>query len=91
MKNSTLQIIVWVGCFVFCIVAIGSAIWANIYYNERIQSQQGEIVVTENQSPNFKDQNISIVKVGKCQYVLWYNGYGSDMEHYGACEHCENK
>jgi hypothetical protein len=34
--------------------------------------------------------DLHIVKVGKCQYVLWYNGYGSDMEHYGACEHCAN-
>jgi hypothetical protein len=34
--------------------------------------------------------DLRIVKVGKCEYVLWYNGYGSDMEHYGACEYCAN-
>lgn len=41
-------------------------------------------------SPHYNEK-LSIVKVGECQYVLWHNDYGSDMEHYGACEHCTGK
>lgn len=29
-----------------------------------------------------------IEKIGKCDYVFWFNGYGSDMEHYNSCETC---
>ncbi len=35
--------------------------------------------------------DIEIIKVRDCEYVLWHNGYGSDMEHYEGCEnpkHC---
>jgi len=38
-----------------------------------------------------KYESIEIVKVRNCEYVLWHNGYGSDMEHYEGCkntEHC---
>ena len=31
------------------------------------------------------ENNIEIVKVRGCEYVLWHNGYGSDMEHYEDC------
>tara|TARA_R110000787_G_scaffold284293_1_gene397857 strand:+ start:1510 stop:1752 length:243 start_codon:yes stop_codon:yes gene_type:complete len=40
---------------------------------------------------NGKYESIEIVKVRNCEYVLWHNGYGSDMEHYEGCkntEHC---
>jgi hypothetical protein len=36
-------------------------------------------------------KDIEIVKVRDCEYVLWHNSYGSDMEHYEGCEnpkHC---
>ena len=36
-------------------------------------------------------ESIEIVNVRNCEYVLWHNGYGSDMEHYEGCkntEHC---
>lgn len=29
-----------------------------------------------------------IEKIGECDYVFWFNGYGSDMEHYNRCETC---
>lgn len=32
-----------------------------------------------------------IVKLRNCEYVLWHNGHGSDMEHYAGCtnpQHC---
>lgn len=38
-----------------------------------------------------RDLDIEIVKVRDCEYVLWHNSYGSDMEHYEGCEnpkHC---
>jgi len=37
-------------------------------------------------------EDIQIVKVRDCEYVLWHNGYGSNMEHYAGCnniEHCK--
>ena len=36
--------------------------------------------------------NTEIIKIRNCEYVLWHNGYGSDMEHYEGCtnvEHCK--
>ena len=33
---------------------------------------------------------IEIVKVRSCDYVLWHNGYGSDMEHYEGCKNTEH-
>ena len=29
---------------------------------------------------------IEIVKVRDCEYVVWRNSYGSDMEHYEGCQ-----
>lgn len=34
--------------------------------------------------------DIEIVKVRECEYVLWFNGYGSDMEHYEGCENAKH-
>ena len=34
--------------------------------------------------------DINIVKVRNCEYVLWHNGYGSDMEHYEGCQNQEH-
>jgi hypothetical protein len=49
----------------------------------------------QNRQEEFKEEkyisNTEIIKVRNCEYVLWYNGYGSDMEHYEGCkntEHC---
>lgn len=44
---------------------------------------------------NYSDKygfNVSIATVRDCKYVLWYNGSGSDMEHYEGCtnpKHCK--
>ena len=35
-------------------------------------------------------KELTIVKVRNCEYVLWHNGYGSDMEHYGGCANTEH-
>ena len=34
--------------------------------------------------------DINIVKIRNCEYVLWHNGYGSDMEHYEGCQNIEH-
>lgn len=34
---------------------------------------------------------LEIVKVRDCEYVLWHNGYGSDMEHYADCSNPAHK
>ena len=37
-------------------------------------------------------KGISIIRIGKCQYVRWHRaGYGADLEHYGACDYCISK
>ena len=47
----------------------------------------------DNYIPDFDCENcdINIVKVRDCEYVLWHNGYGSDMEHYADCSNPNHK
>ena len=35
---------------------------------------------------NVPYKGIVVIKVKDCEYVLWENGYGSDMEHYEGCK-----
>ncbi len=35
-------------------------------------------------------ETCEIVKVRNCEYVLWHNSYGSDMEHYEGCKNEEH-
>lgn len=47
---------------------------------------------TQTHSEKWGPPSIEIVKVRDCEYVLWYYGYGSDMEHYEGCtnpKHCK--
>ena len=37
-----------------------------------------------------KYATIELLKVRNCEYVLWHNGYGSDMEHYEGCKNTEH-
>lgn len=32
---------------------------------------------------------LQIVEKGGCEWVLWHNGYGSDMEHHRQCKGCK--
>ena len=54
--------------------------------------EQIETPIGERYKSNWNaDLDIEIVKVRDCEYVLWHNSYGSDMEHYEGCEnpkHC---
>ena len=34
---------------------------------------------------------VEIMKVKDCEYVLWHNSYGSDMEHYEGCNNNKHK
>jgi hypothetical protein len=34
---------------------------------------------------------LEIIKVRNCEYVLWFNNYGSDMEHYEGCKNKEHE
>lgn len=34
----------------------------------------------------YESGRLEIIKVRDCEYVLWYNGYGSNMEHYEGCQ-----
>ena len=36
------------------------------------------------------EKNTEIIKIRNCEYVLWHNGYGSDMEHYEGCKNAEH-
>jgi hypothetical protein len=36
-------------------------------------------------------KDLVIVKVRNCEYVLWHNNYGSDMEHYEGCQNKEHE
>jgi hypothetical protein len=36
-------------------------------------------------------QELQLVEFNKCEYVLWHNGYGSDMEHHGQCKGCKDE
>lgn len=31
-------------------------------------------------------RSLEVVEIDGCQYVLWHNSYGSDMEHHGNCK-----
>lgn len=44
----------------------------------------------EQSSKEFYSNNIEVVKVRNCEYVLWHNSYGSDMEHYAGCSNNEH-
>lgn len=47
--------------------------------------------VRETYSDKYGDY-LEIATVRDCKYVLWYNGSGSDMEHYEGCtnpKHCK--
>ena len=51
--------------------------------NEKQNNKELELYIS-------KYATISIVKVRNCEYVLWHNGYGSDMEHYEGCKNTEH-
>lgn len=57
------------------------------------EPKQNEKPIGERYKSNWdRDLDIEIVKVRDCEYVLWHNSYGSDMEHYEGCEnqnHCK--
>lgn len=41
---------------------------------------------SEVQLNNTEYGSIEVIEVRGCQYVLWHNGYGSDMEHFEGCK-----
>lgn len=42
-----------------------------------------------NVTSNFGD--IEVVEIDSCEYVIWHNGYGSDMEHHEGCNNPKHK
>jgi hypothetical protein len=51
----------------------------------------GEWYKSGNNQFNDEEWDLQIVKVRDCEYVLWHNWAGSDMEHYEGCDnpkHC---
>ena len=51
--------------------------------NETQNNKELEIYIS-------KYATIQLVKVRNCEYILWHNGYGSDMEHYEGCKNTEH-
>ncbi len=62
----------------------GSETGQNIEQNEKPAGERY-------QSATGYKWDLEILKIRDCEYILWHNGYGSEMEHYEGCknsEHC---
>jgi len=71
----------------FVLVAVLSSCGDETKENIEQEKDNREMYIS---NPKWK-ADLQIVKVRNCEYVLWYNGYGSDMEHYEGCknpQHC---
>lgn len=64
-------------CFLLMIIgAVGFAV-VDLFEEE----QPAEVRLN-----NTEYGSIEVIDVRGCQYVLWHNGYGSDMEHFEKCK-----
>lgn len=71
----------------FVLVAVLSSCGTEDKENIEQEKDEREMYISD---PKFK-ADLQILKVRNCEYVLWHNSYGSDMEHYEGCnnaEHC---
>lgn len=83
-KKATIISLIITAIFV---VGLGYGIVTNLPKPVSDRPKEISVVDVTTDDPHYSAK-LSIVTVGECQYVLWHHGYGSDMEHYGACKGC---
>lgn len=74
------------GIYLLCIILVGVIVYCGNKLQQNINQARKNSNKERYKSNFVKKINIETIKVRNCEYVLWHNGYGSDMEHYEGCE-----